>query len=81
MIRSGVPDVPLPAEIELQITVDKSKTGTQTGSKSPRTRSQAVTEEDDKKTKEGGARQGRKDASKLSKSGKPPVKAEDETIK
>ena len=67
MICLGIPDVPLPPEIELQIT-DKSKTSTQTGSKSPRTRSQAVTEEDYKKTEEGGGRQGRK-ASKCAKSG------------
>ena len=51
MIRSGVPDVPLPPEIELQITVDKNKTSTQTGSKSPRTRSQAAMEDENKKAK------------------------------
>ena len=39
LIRSGVPDVPFPPEIELQIMVDKSKTGMQTGSKSPHTQS------------------------------------------
>ena len=68
MICSGVSDVPLPTEIELQIMVDKSKIGTQTGSKSPRTRSQAGTEEANKKTEEGGGRQGRKVA-RQSKSG------------
>ena len=66
MIRSGIPDVPLPPELELQITVEKGKTGTQTGSKSPRTRSQAATEGDDKKAEGGASRQGRK----LSKSTK-----------
>ena len=61
MIRSGVPDIPLPPEIELQITVDKSKTGTQTGSKSPRTQSQAMLEEDKdgKKAGEGATNPGR----------------------
>ena len=39
LIRSGVPDVPFPPEIELQIMVDKSKTGMQTGSKLPHTQS------------------------------------------
>ena len=77
MIRSGVPDVPLPPEIELQIMVDKNKTDTQTGSKSPRTRSQAAMDKDDKKTEEGGGRQGKKTA-KPSKSGEP---AEDENEK
>ena len=77
MIRSGVPDMPLPPEIQLQITVDKSKTGIQKGSKVPRMRSQAVTEEDDKKMEEGGGQQGRK-ASKSTKSGEPP---EDENKK
>ena len=38
--------MPLLPEIEPQITVDKSKTGTQTGSKSPQTRAQAMTEGD-----------------------------------
>ena len=77
MIHSGIPDVPLPPEIELQITVDKNKTGTQTGSKSPRMRSQAATEEAGKKTEEGGGKQGRK-MTKLSKAGEPP---EDENEK
>ena len=37
LIRSGVPDIPLPKEIQLQITVEKNKQGTQqTGAKSPR---------------------------------------------
>ena len=75
MKRSGVSDVPLPPE--LQIMVDKNKTGTQTGSKSPRTRLQAATEEAGKKTEEGGGKQGRKVA-KSSKSGQPP---EDENKK
>ena len=78
MICSGIPDVPLPPEIELQITVDKNTTGTQTGSKSPRMRLQAVMEEDDKKTEEGGGRQGRKAWLNLTKSGEPP---EDENEK
>ena len=69
--------MPMPPEIKLQITVDKNKTGTQTGSKSPRMRLQAAREEGDKKTEEGGGRQGRK-AAKLSKSGESP---EDENEK
>ena len=37
MIWSGVPDIPLPKDIQLQITVEKNKQGTQqTGAKSPR---------------------------------------------
>ena len=37
LIWSGVPDIPLPKEIQLQITVEKNKQGTQqTGAKSPR---------------------------------------------
>ena len=79
MIRSGILDVPLPPEIELQITVDKSKTGKQMGSKSPRMRSQAGTEEANKKTEEGGGRQGRK-AAKQSKSGEIPEDRND-TVK
>ena len=77
MICSGVPNVSLPPEIELQITVDKSKTGTQMGSKSPRMRLQAGMEEANKKTEEGGGRQGRK-AARQSKSGEMP---EDENDK
>ena len=37
MIWSGIPDVPLPKDIELQITTEKNKSTTQQGSKSPRT--------------------------------------------
>ena len=83
MIRSGVPDIPLLPDIELQITVDKSKTGTQTGSKSPRMRAQAAAEEDkdDKRTEEGGAQQGKKGASKPSKPGELLVEVEDENDK
>ena len=51
MIRSDIPNVPLPPEIKLQITVDKNKTSTQTGSKSPRTRSQAAMEDENEKAK------------------------------
>ena len=77
MICSGVPNMPLPPEIELQIMVDKSKTGTQMGSKSPRMRLQAGMEEANKKTEEGCGRQGRK-AARQSKSGEMP---EDENYK
>ena len=61
IIRSGVPDVPLPPEIELQITVDKSKSRN-TGSKSPRTQAQATTEsdKDGKVAGEGGTQSRRK---------------------
>ena len=64
MIRLGVPDVPLPREIELKIMVDKSKTGTQTGSKSPWTQAQAMMEgdKDVKKVGEGAIQSGRKGA-------------------
>ena len=64
--RSGVPDAPLPPEIVLQITVDKSKSrSTQTGSKSPRTQAQAATESDKngKKSGEGGTQSRRQGAS------------------
>ena len=42
MIRSGVPDVPLPKDIVLQVTVEKGKRLAGQGSKSPRTRSQVT---------------------------------------
>ena len=43
MIRFSVPDIPLPKEIQLQITVKKNKQGTQqTGAKSPRESKTAV---------------------------------------
>ena len=45
MIRSSVPDVPLPPSVKLLITVNKNKMGNQQqGSKSPKIRSQAMTE-------------------------------------
>ena len=55
MIRSGVPDVPLPLDIKLQITVDKNKSGNR-GSKLPKTRAQPAMESDkgSKKTGEPG---------------------------
>ena len=83
MIRSGVPDVPLPPEIELQITVDKSKTGTQTGSKSPWTRAQAMTEgdKDGKKAGEGAAQSGRKGAANPGRMEELPEEEEDKNDK
>ena len=81
MIRSGISDVPLPPEIELQITVDKNKSGNlQPGLKSPRTQSQAVTEsdKDGKKSGEGGTQPRRKGASSSGKPGELPEEVEPE---
>ena len=44
MIRSGVPDVPLPPEVALLIMVDKKKTGNQQQGSKAMTQSQAMTE-------------------------------------
>ena len=52
MIRSGVPDMPLPLEIELQITVDKSKTGTQATTKETRMARKQVKEQHSQEEKE-----------------------------
>ena len=45
LIQSGVPDIQLPKDIELQITVEKNKKPTQQGSKFPRTRARVAEEE------------------------------------
>ena len=52
MIQLGVPDLELPEDIQLQISVDKSTTQQTTGSKLPRTRLQAM-EEGNKSDKDG----------------------------
>ena len=81
MIRSGVSDVPLPPEIELQITVEKNKTGnTQTGPKSPRTLAQAMAEEDKdgKEAGKGGTQPRRKRVANPGKLKELPEEAEDD---
>ena len=54
LIRSGVQDIPLPKEIQLQIMVEKNKQGTQqTGAKSPRkSKTTAETTQADERTEE-----------------------------
>ena len=53
MIRSSIPDVPLPPNIELLITVDKNKgENPQQGSKLPRTQSQATAEKPEEETEQ-----------------------------
>ena len=81
MIRLGVPYVPLPPKIELQIIVDKNKTrNMQTGSKSPRTQAQAMTEQDKdgKKMGEGRTQPRGKGVVNLCKLEELPEEAEDE---